>query len=428
MPIAKIDMSERFIGRPVLISEEYAQSIVASSGKDLLIDDMRVEAAQMWLDVTTGTRKPYRMQGSIAVIPVNGRLYNKIDWAGFSYTGYNWIVGMLDYAEKDPDVKGVMLDVDSGGGEVDGAFETAERIRSFKKPIQAAATHAYSAAYLLASATNKISVTQTGGVGSIGVVTMHADYSKLLEKNGIAVTMIYKGKHKVDGNPYEPLPKDVRARTEARLEETYALFVDAVATGRSMDAQAVRDTEALTYGAKEAKSLGLVDTVASLDEALTAFEADLTGNKRGNITMTVATGNSQTTGAEQNGSNASTVVNQQALDAAKAEGAQQGAQAERARIMGIINCEEAKGRETLANVLCEQGLSVEAAKAILAAAPKADQVAANNGNVFESAMANTPNPEVANDQAASATDGNTPAWHSAIRALNVATGSDFKIN
>jgi signal peptide peptidase SppA len=423
-----IDMSARFIGRPVLVSEEYAQTMAANVVRDLMVEDLRAQTAAMWLDVSTGTRKPYRMQGSIAVIPINGKLYNKIDWAGYSYTGYNWVASMLDFAARDHDVKGVMLDIDSGGGEVDGAFETAERIRSFQKPIQVSATHAYSAAYLLGSAANKISVTQTGGVGSIGVVTMHVDYSKAMEKDGIAVTLIHKGKHKVDGNPYEPLPKDVRARTEARLEETYSLFVDAVSKGRSMEAQAVRDTEALTYGAKEAKDLGLVDSVASLDQALAAFEAELTGKTRGN-SMTVATDNTQTTGAAQPGSNASTVT-QASVDAAKAEGAKEGALAERTRIMGIVNCEEAKGREKLAQVLCEQGMSVDAAKAILAAAataPAASAAATTATNGFAAAMNSTPNPNISTEQASAVTT-EEPAWMRSISAYNQATGANVKIN
>lgn len=419
-----IDMTQRFFNRPVLISEECARGLLAGALKELVIEDQRTESAQMWLDISTGSRKPYRMQGSIAVIPINGRLYNRVDWAGYSYTGYNWISSMLDFAARDNDVRGVMLQIDSGGGEVDGAFELADRIASFEKPVHANATHAYSAAYLLASGAKKMTVTQTGGVGSIGVVTMHADLSKMYKEAGVNITLIYKGKHKVDGNPYEPLPKDVQERIEARLEETYTMFVDAVSKNRSMDSQAVRDTEALTYGAKEAKSLGLVDSVATFDEALAAFEAELNGKTRGN-SMTVAT-NQQTTTAAQPGSEAAQ-VDKAALEAAKAEGMKAGALAERERIMGILTCEEAKGREALAHVLCTQGSTVEAAKAILAAAAPAKQESA--GNVFAAAMASTPNPNMTTEQAdAGEGDREVPAWKKAISALSAATGEEFKIN
>lgn len=426
MATAKIDMTARFLNRPILVSEEFAQSIAAHAAKDLAIDDLRAETAQMWLDVSTGVRKPYRMKGSIAIIPINGRLYNKVDWAGYSYTGYNWIDSMLDHAEQDPDVHGVMLDVDSGGGEVDGAFETAARIASFKKPIRAAATHAYSAAYLLVSSAKHISVTQTGGVGSIGVVTMHVDLSKYYENIGVDVTLIHKGKHKVDGNPYEPLPKDVRKRIEARLEETYTLFVDTVATNRSMESQAVRNTEAQVYSAKEAIDLDLVDTVASLDEALAAFEADLNGTTRG-TSMTVATDTKQQANADKSGNEASQAVNQQALDAAKAEGFKEGAAAESARIMGIIKCEEAKGRETMALTLAEQGLSVDQSKAVLASAPVAEQKTNAAGN-FAAAMEGTPNPEVSAEGAQSGQEADVPAWKKAMSLYGAVSGQKFDLN
>lgn len=424
-----VDLTERFVNRPVLISEETALGIAANT-KVLVVEDLRQQADQMWLEVASGKYKPYEMQGSVAILPVNGRLYNKMQWAGFSYTGYQYITNMLDAAEADPDVEGVFLDIDSGGGEVDGAFETADRINAFSKPTYAYATHAYSAAYLLASGADKIGVARTGGVGSIGVVTMHADLSKMYESAGINITLLYKGKHKVDGNPYEPLPAKVRQRIEARLESSYSMFVDAVATNRSMDAQAVRDTEALTYGADDALEAGLVDSVVSRDAALAAFKAELTGsNGRSFMTNANATNAASATPATQ--ANAA-AFDQQALDAARSEGAKAGAEAERERILGILGCDEAEGRKELASVLCKQGLTVDSAKAIMAAAPKAQVTAPaftrDKASHFETAMANTPNPEVRAEGEQTETSAEPQAWQKAVRALNTASGSHYKLD
>lgn len=419
MTAQMIDMSSRFHNRPLMISDEIVDHLNRLGAHSMQIEDLSVQVNAMWVAVRSGERKPYKMEGSVAVIPVNGTLYHKVDWAGYSYTGYDWLNKLIDYAETDPDVKGVAFDFDSGGGEVDGAFETAEKIRKLgeKKPTMGMANgHAYSAAYLLMSATKKSVVTATGGVGSIGVVTSHLDVSEAMSEAGYKLTFIYKGKHKVDGNPYQPLPESVRKRIDAKLETPYTLLIDTVAKHRSMSTQAVRDTEALTFGAEEAKSLGLVDSVASPEEALAAFVAELNG-KNWRSTMS-ANANEQTT-ADKNGNE----VNQQALDTARAEGTKTGAADERARIMGILNLEEAKGREATARALCEQGMSVEQAKAVLATIPAATtETTASTSNHFQGAMDNTPNPDVTANAGGKDNDGEVPAHMKAITAFAKANG------
>lgn len=425
MTVQMIDMSQRFHNRPLMISDEVVDHLNRLGAHSMQIEDLSAQTNAMWLAVANRERKPYKMVDNVAVIPVNGTLYHKVDWAGYSYTGYDWINKMIDYAESDQDVKGVAFDFDTGGGEVDGAFESAEKIRKLgeKKPtLGMVNNHAYSAGYLLISATKKISIPATGGVGSIGVVTSHLDVSEAMSEAGYKLTFIYKGKHKVDGNPYQPLPESVRKRIDAKLDTPYNLFVDTVAKHRSMDSQAVRDTEALTFGADEAKSLGLVDSVASPEEALAAFVAEINGKNWRN-SMSANANEQATTNADKNGTN--TVVTQQALDAARAEGAKTGADSERARIMGILKCEEAKGRDAMALVLCEQGMSVDQAKAILATAPAVTaESTASKPNHFKEAMNTTANPEVTADADASKTDADVPAWKKALAAHGKATGAD----
>ncbi len=425
-----IDMSQRFHNRPLMISEEVIENMNLRQMTTIEIEDGRVSAAAMWSSVYAGERKPYTMQDNIAIIPVNGTLYHKVDWAGYSYTGYDWIRNMIEFAKNDQDVDGIVFDFTTGGGEVDGAFETAQIISELglvKPTLGLANSYAYSAGYLLLAATNKINITATGGVGSIGVVTRHMDVSEAMSDAGYKLTFIYKGKHKVDGNMYEPLPKDVRTRIESRLDVPYNLFVDAVATYRSMDSQSVRDTEAETFDAQEALSLGLVDTVGSSDDAIAAFVAEINGKQWGKLMSTAsATTEQTTTNAAATGDDASKVVNENAVNAAREEGMKVGAETERARIMGILKSDDAKGRSNMAIVLCEQGMTTESAKAILAASPAVSETTtAAASTSFAQAMVNTPNPEVAN-----ASNGNTaevPAHMKAINALTAATGEKFKV-
>ena len=125
-----------------------------------------------------------------------------------------------------------------------------------------------SAAYLIGSACTEVYATQTSRVGSIGVVAMHIDQSEKNKKDGIKPTFISAGDYKVAGNPHEKLEGSALEYLQDSVNESYEMFVNAVATSRSIDAQAVRDTEARVYGAEKAKELGLIDEVASFDSVL----------------------------------------------------------------------------------------------------------------------------------------------------------------
>ena len=119
-------------------------------------------------------------------------------------TGYNGIIARLQQAASDPMVDGILLDMDTPGGMVAGAFDCADiiaRVRDIK-PVWALANDMNcSAAQLLASAASRRLVTQTARTGSIGVMMAHSNYGAALEKQGVEITLIYSGSHKVDGNP-----------------------------------------------------------------------------------------------------------------------------------------------------------------------------------------------------------------------------------
>ena len=116
----------------------------------------------------------------IAVVPVYGTLVRRalgLD-AASGLASYSELGAMLDAAAADPDVSGILLDIDSPGGEAGGVFELAQRVRAADaiKPVWAIASDsAYSAAYAIACAASRVFITQTGGVGSIGVIAMHVD-------------------------------------------------------------------------------------------------------------------------------------------------------------------------------------------------------------------------------------------------------------
>ena len=227
---------------------------------------------------------PFAMVDGIAVIEVSGVLIHRGAWIGQSsgQTSYEGIGAQLAAAASDPAVRGIALEIDSFGGEVAGVFDLADAIRAARlaKPVWAfVAEHAFSAGYALASQADRIILPRTGAVGSIGVVVMHADLSGQLSDAGVTVTLIHSGAHKVDGNPYAPLPDPVRVRIQTEIDGIRTLFAETVAAGRgrSLTAEAALATEAECYRGAEAVAAGLADEVSDPASAFAAFAAAVNG-------------------------------------------------------------------------------------------------------------------------------------------------------
>jgi capsid assembly protease len=216
--------------------------------------------------------RAYDVVGGVAVIPICGTLVQKLGtlrpYSGM--TGYDGIRLNLLAALEDPDVDAIALDIDSPGGEVAGCFDLADTIYAARgaKPIWAILDEAaYSAAYALASAADRIVVPRTGGTGSVGVIVLHADLSQALSKAGITVTLIRYGEQKYEGNEYEPLTKEALARIQGDVDEMGELFIETVARNRDMKASAVRATKAGTFLGEAGVKAGLADAVAAPDAA-----------------------------------------------------------------------------------------------------------------------------------------------------------------
>lgn len=229
---------------------------------------------------------PFDVIQGVAVIPVEGTLVHKGTYVGMSSgrTSYQGLQTQVSLAMRSQAVKGVVLEVDSFGGEVAGAFQTAEMIAqlSAAKPTLAILTdNALSAGYLMASAARQIVMPEEGRAGSIGVITMHVDYSRKLENEGIKVTILAAGKHKADGNPFQALPEALATKIRAEVEQGRQRFAEAVGRyrGKRFSAAAALATEAEDFRAADSVRLGLADAVGDTHEAFAAFVAEI--NRKG---------------------------------------------------------------------------------------------------------------------------------------------------
>lgn len=233
----------------------------------------RVRTASLPFGIFELRDKPYAVIDGVAVIPVEGTLVNRLGslmpYCGM--TGYDGLRTLIMAALHDPDVKAIVLFVDSPGGEVAGCFDLADFIAEARevKPFYAIVDGlACSAAYALSAACTRIAASETAIVGSIGVIVAHYDFSAFLEEEGVKVTLIYAGPRKADGNPYQPLPEETRAAFQAEIDTVYSMFVDRVASYRSIPANDVRGLESNSGLSAWGVSNKLIDGIAAPTDAL----------------------------------------------------------------------------------------------------------------------------------------------------------------
>lgn len=390
-------IADRVIGRPLLIHPQKAEVILAVLGPRIGLDrdwsaetyaSVREKASEFF---AMRSNKPsanrmigrpvggmvdedgyrsgdlYNVANGVALIPIIGSLVNRGAFVGESsgLTSYEGLSLQLAAAAADPDVRSILLDIDSPGGEAAGMFTLAEQIRATReiKPVVALVNDmAASGAYGLASAASEITVSDSSIVGSIGVVMMHVDRSGELEQNGHKVTLIHAGAHKVDGHPFGPLSKEVKADLQRDVDNIYSRFVETVAAGRkSLTADKIKGTEARCYIGSEALDIGLVDHVGSFAETL----ARLSASNRTQRSKTM----SANTGAAENAAHA---IITQPDPTVIANATQAGATAAATRIKSIIELPEAKGREAQAqHIALNTSLTVDEAKGLLASFPVA---------------------------------------------------------
>lgn len=389
-------IAARALNRPLLLEPGYARIFFAAIGSRLdmaaltdaqglttLAEQLPAQAASYSVRAARGD-KSYSVRDSVAIIPVEGTLVHKSGYVGSSSgtMGYDGIEAQIKEALNDPMVKGILLDVDSPGGEVAGVQEVARVLGNSTKPVWAHANEmAASAAYWLASAADRLVLTETAEVGSVGVLMAHTDYSKSLSDKGVKVTLIHAGAHKVDGNPYTPLPDAVKAEFQDDIDQLRTLFATSVAVNMGIPTAQVLATEARMYRGQQAVDQGLAHAVMSFEDTLSAFSATLAtqgGFSKGKSmskpdtnASPAAAGEGMTAEAHASAvAAASTTARAEGHATGLAEGTAAGATQERTRINAILTHASATGREATAREFAlNTNMSAEEATRVLAAVP-----------------------------------------------------------
>jgi signal peptide peptidase SppA len=337
----------------------------------------------------------------VAVIPVVGPLfrYANLFTAISGASSYEILAKDFTAALDNPDIRGIVLDIDSPGGEVNGCAEFANMIYEARgiKPILAYASgDAASGAYWIASACDQIVVSETSSLGSIGVVAVYRGGEAASDR--VEIVSSQSPLKRLD-----PQSDEGRLRLQARIDAMAQVFIDTVARNRGVDpTKVVKDFGAgdVLVGRKAVQN-GLADRTGSLEKTI----ADIPDSKPAGNPSPGPSRQPHTSTLQHE----ETVMDLETLQAEHpqlvaaliAQGVDQGRAQERERIGAIVGAESAQGREQLARHLAfATDMPAEMAVAALEAAPvQAAQApetpTATSG--FEQVMAAMGNPAIEPD-------------------------------
>jgi len=229
----------------------------------------------------------YSVQGDIAVVTIKGSLTNRDAWYNryLGVTSYGDIRKAMLYAAERPEIKAIVLDIDSGGGAVSGVADAGNLIRLIDKnvkPVYSFSDGAMcSAAYWLGCSAREVYSSNVSTVGSIGVIATHMEYSKALKEAGIGVTVVRAGEYKALINSMEPLSEKAQTQLQNQLNAAYNVFLEHVADCRKTtvnlcDANMAQGRE---FFGKEALAAGLVDGIETFDSTMNRVVSKLLDNE-----------------------------------------------------------------------------------------------------------------------------------------------------
>lgn len=218
-------------------------------------------------------QKDTAVQNGIAIINIENAIMRKSSWWSSAVT-HKQIKNEIQKALENDDVKAILYNIYSPGGSVAGTQELAAYIKevSTKKPSCAFVDGmCCSAAYWLASATGKIFATESAELGSIGVVLLHKDYSKIYEDWGVKYTYITAGSKKSVGASEIPLSDEDKEYLQNQVNGIYDVFLQDISQNMGLDLNKKTEwADGRIFLGKDAVSLGLVtQTVKTKEEAMT---------------------------------------------------------------------------------------------------------------------------------------------------------------
>lgn len=211
-------------------------------------------------------------------------------FGGFGNVGVVEVKGPIDDSEQvvedlrhfreAPNIRAVLLRVDSPGGSVGPSqeiFAEVRRLAEEKVVVASFGAIAASGGYYVALPATRIVANPGTITGSIGVITQIPNVEELAEKIGFRMNTVTSGPSKDAGNPFRPFTEEDRRIFRDLIDDIYRQFVEDVAASRNLDPEKVRQiADGRVYTGAQAKALGLVDELGNFNDALD-LAAELAG-------------------------------------------------------------------------------------------------------------------------------------------------------
>lgn len=216
--------------------------------------------------------KPYAMRDSVAIIDFIGPITARDSF-------FSWIMGgavlpaltvQINAADSDPDVDGIILNMNSPGGPPAGLAEFSHMLRGLDTPIVGFCDGMVaSGALWISSALDGLVVSKTASVGSIGVIAVLEDITEAAKKQGVKFTVLRAGKYKALGIRYEAMTGEAKAILQAEIDALYSVFIDEMAGNMDKDPeQILKVADGKIFIGEQAVEAGLADKTGFLEDAI----------------------------------------------------------------------------------------------------------------------------------------------------------------
>ena len=215
-------------------------------------------------------------KGKVLVIPIRGTISDapKRQFIITRPSMVQEVVSQLRKAEKDPEVKAIILKINSPGGSVTASDILYNEIVAFKQKTKAKVVVAMmgvaaSGGYYISLPADYILAHPTSVTGSVGVLFLRPDVTGLMDKIGIGVEVSKTGKNKDMGSPFRQATAEERQIIKDLIDQLGKRFLDRIAEHRKIDPESLKEiSSARIFLAEDALKLGMVDRVGYIGEAV----------------------------------------------------------------------------------------------------------------------------------------------------------------
>ncbi|MFZ5632359.1 MAG: signal peptide peptidase SppA [Bacillota bacterium] len=212
---------------------------------------------------------------AVGIIEIEGMIVGDRSAAGLfgeGASGSRTVMAQLRQAARNPDIKAVVLRMNSPGGTTAASQEIADEVKKLKKSgvkvVTSMGDVAASGAYWIAASSDKIVANPGTITGSIGVLIQTTNYRGLFDKLGIGSTTFKSGAYKDMGSPVRPMTEEERRIFQSMVDDTYLQFIDTVAGGRNLSPDVVRRLNGRVLTGRQAMEVGLVDQLGNFYDSI----------------------------------------------------------------------------------------------------------------------------------------------------------------